>query len=362
MINIDTNAANYAVGRNGCVPLAIYLHCTDKTSAQLLGEACRPVGESFHYSVHGNLVYQYVRDSDTAFTFKAAANPPIAGKPAGCTDNQSSINVGIECNVTGDNCGVQVGGWSSQLIAKVGELVCKIASANNLTPSSVNVLSDSLDIPVSQILAKAVSCNNPTLDGACLKPHEVISGANLPIAIWQGNCLVEAEVSGTVRKCDYTATIPFASNLDSLTSITVGGATYSPPSPIYLTTPVQLLSWLNSLGLGSWNVNYVSMTLPGSVQIRLLASSDVATAVTHTAGISGFTSSNCQNATGQVPATFDSILASKLVSASPAGGNSPPVPSAYTGENNAMYLSTPWRWIPVSSGGAIVGYMPVYRP
>lgn len=362
MINIETNAANYAVGRNGCAPLAIYLHCTNKTSAQLLGESCRPIGESFHYSVHGNLVYQYVNDSDTAFTFKAAANPPIAGKPAGCTDNESSINIGIECNITGDNCGVQVGGWSSQLIAKVGELVCKIASDNGLTPSSVSVLSSSRDIPVSQILAKAVSCNNPTLDGACLKPHENVTGANFPIAMWQGNCLVEAEVSGTVQKCDYTATIPFASNLDSLTSITVGGSTYSPPSPIYLTTPVQLLSWLNGLGIGSWNVNYVSMSLPGSVQIKLLSSSNVATSVTHTAGISSFASSNCVNAVGNVPATFDSILASKIVTATPSGGNLPPIPSIFIGQDNLSYLSTPWRWIPVSSGGVVVGYMPVYRP
>lgn len=362
MINIETNAANYAVGRNGCAPLAIYLHCTDKTSAQLLGEACRPIGTSFHYSVHANLVYQYVKDSDTALTFKAAANPAIAGKPVGCTDNQSSINVAIECNVTGDNCGVQVGGWSSQLIAKVGELVCKIASANGLNPSLVNVLSDSLDIPVSQILAKAVSCNNPTLDGACLKPHESVIGAALPLAMWQGNCLVEGEINGVVSECDYTSTVPFSSNLDSITSVTVGGATYSPPTPILLTTPVQLLSWLNSLGLGAWNVNYVSMTLPGSVQIRLLASSSAATSVTHSGGITGFTSSNCVNASGLVPVTFDSILASKLVSAAPAGGNTPPVPSTYVGEDNTMYLSTPWRWIQIVSGGFVVGYMPVYRP
>lgn len=360
MINVNTNQGNYQVGRGGFSVKKIYLHCTDKTAAQMLGDACLPIGSSYHYSVHGhNLVYKFVSEGDTALSFTAPANPPVVGKPVGATDNQATINIAIECLPLAEACS-QIG-YANGFLNTIGELICKVASDNGLALS--DVVSTSVDIPLTTILAKATSCNNPTFDGVCFKPHESVSGMELPLAAWNGNCLVEQTVVGSVTRCNYTVDIPFASNLDALTSVMVGGVSYAPPTPLTLVSPINLITWLNGLGLGTWNVTYVNMALPGVVRLVLLSSDVTANSVTYSGGSQSFTSSGCVSGIGNIPVTLSTLLCNSLdATATAVSGAIVATPTTYVGEDNTRYLGRPMTWLKITCGGNLVGIVPVYRP
>lgn len=269
--------------------------------------ATAPAHSSFHFGFGtAGEIHSYVPVADTAWAFGVAAP----------TRDPGSINLALAVGfpLAGSQC-LPGSNWSTDQFNALAREICCLLDEFNLTTSAIKIAEGELiDYPLQDLIQAVTTCMQtseapyPIGTSACLPPHATTTDLSSPVAVWDGNCLVALTKQGTATLCTYTTEPTLAAGV-MVTSVIISGISYPAPNGgIALDQIVSLTAWLNTLGVGTWDV---VMQVPNNVAtttIKLVDSLATSVSVVTSVGTLATTQSDCHPTTTQVPVTAQQML------------------------------------------------------
>ena len=309
---------NFTPGRPGPVT-AIYLHGApgpleyldeqhkSRITPSPSGYATAPKHSSFHFAV-GTVgeIHSFVDVADTAWAF-GVSNPTL---------DPTSINIVLPVGFKlSQNACLPGSQWSKDQFNSLVNEICCLLKQLGLTANDVQLAPGELDTyPITELQSAITRCLSssespyPIGTAACLPPHAQSNDSSLPVAAWDGNCLVGITRPGTATACDYT-TGPVVATDKKVTHVVIDGTVFAAPNGgIPMDQVVALSQWLNSLGM-QWTVTLTAPNNVATAVITLLQTTASSVVVGTETGTVPTTSANCGTVSVPVSVTIADLLA-----------------------------------------------------